>query len=731
MKKILIVEGNLREENESFSENGIQTHTESLKDSLSHFTDELSFDVVNPSSDQNIQLISDQLEQYDGLIWGGSSLNIYNNTPEIKRQIEEVFRSAVMRVPMDSASGTQILKFSGFTGREDHGILLHSRAMRKLGGADLDGDSAYFYMGGKGGFKKSWKDMFEAQSKEHHVMQSSKKTRKKLRYIETIIDDLELKIAGLYTRDKDMNLILKPGREKFLKRYQDELEKKKDAHSEVLTAEGREYLADNKPKDMEKILTEQYEGKRGERTAELIKSQAGLFSPNIRMMMAEAAIEGRANLGGAAVSPKNILSAAHQMLVDKGGSEIIEINGVNYRIKAKTSKEDLAYLRKLTRAMVGFSSDPMDYAGLKGFESWYRQMFLAHFDISAEAQKNLKTPLKGEEAFEKAGIWNLKKEGSIGLVEKSNLAYYGKDYKNNRQFTMEERHALTEQIKDMPYEQLNSMTTKIAKLLHPLDFSDNAIGRVNSKAVEKLFDVYHDSIRKYDYLMKAMQRTSFFAKSGPLINKFLNKDLRLWTMEGIVRAAKDPQLFSSIIKGTTFAKIKGVENYSTQERIGVLRRAREMASDFLSKNIDTLISVQKVDKYVRELKKENPELTMEQINQILSDTHAEVTRLKEASYLMGKERAEAIPEAEDPITFKEGTFEAQMGEAMDRGTARKGRPVSKGTTQADQQSIDREIRKFKRGKSEAEKKLFDMLMLGSLGRGNTKRPKAYCCRLNS
>ena len=28
MKKILIVEGNLREENESFSENGIQTHTE-------------------------------------------------------------------------------------------------------------------------------------------------------------------------------------------------------------------------------------------------------------------------------------------------------------------------------------------------------------------------------------------------------------------------------------------------------------------------------------------------------------------------------------------------------------------------------------------------------------------------------------------------------------------------------------------------------------------------------
>ena len=88
MKNILIVEGNLREENENFSKVGIQTHTESLKDSLNYFTDELKFEVVNPSSDQNIQFISDKLHNYDGLIWGGSSLNIYNDTPEIRKQIE-------------------------------------------------------------------------------------------------------------------------------------------------------------------------------------------------------------------------------------------------------------------------------------------------------------------------------------------------------------------------------------------------------------------------------------------------------------------------------------------------------------------------------------------------------------------------------------------------------------------------------------------------------------------
>ena len=88
MKKILIVEGNLKEENQSFTEGGIKTHTESLKDSIGYFTNDLEIDVVNPSSDKNISEVAKGLEKFDGLIWGGSSLNIYNDTVEIRRQIE-------------------------------------------------------------------------------------------------------------------------------------------------------------------------------------------------------------------------------------------------------------------------------------------------------------------------------------------------------------------------------------------------------------------------------------------------------------------------------------------------------------------------------------------------------------------------------------------------------------------------------------------------------------------
>jgi GMP synthase (glutamine-hydrolysing) len=88
MKKILIVEGNLKEENQDFIDAGIPTHTGSLKESISYFTNNLDIDVANPSSDQDISEKVKDLNKYDGLIWGGSSLNIYNDTIEIRRQLD-------------------------------------------------------------------------------------------------------------------------------------------------------------------------------------------------------------------------------------------------------------------------------------------------------------------------------------------------------------------------------------------------------------------------------------------------------------------------------------------------------------------------------------------------------------------------------------------------------------------------------------------------------------------
>ena len=85
--EILICEGNTPLEGKAFQEVGIPTHTESLKESLAYYNKNLKIDVLNPCLEIDLNEIIPKLKKYDGLIWGGSSLNIYNDSPEIKRQI--------------------------------------------------------------------------------------------------------------------------------------------------------------------------------------------------------------------------------------------------------------------------------------------------------------------------------------------------------------------------------------------------------------------------------------------------------------------------------------------------------------------------------------------------------------------------------------------------------------------------------------------------------------------
>ena len=84
---ILICEGNTPEEGKVFQDVGIPTHTESLKESLAYYNKKLNIDVLNPCLELDLNKTIPELKKYDGLIWGGSSLNIYNDTPEIRRQI--------------------------------------------------------------------------------------------------------------------------------------------------------------------------------------------------------------------------------------------------------------------------------------------------------------------------------------------------------------------------------------------------------------------------------------------------------------------------------------------------------------------------------------------------------------------------------------------------------------------------------------------------------------------
>ena len=62
---ILIVEGNLKEENKNFTDVGIPTHTDSLKQSLDSLQIKTNIAVVNPSSDKNMNSVTKNLSNFD------------------------------------------------------------------------------------------------------------------------------------------------------------------------------------------------------------------------------------------------------------------------------------------------------------------------------------------------------------------------------------------------------------------------------------------------------------------------------------------------------------------------------------------------------------------------------------------------------------------------------------------------------------------------------------------
>ena len=114
---LLVVEGNIQKEIDNFRKNGIQTHAESLKDSLEYYSKDLNIDVFNPCSEKSFDKILPNIKKYDGLIWGVSSLNIYNDCIEIRRQIsfmKECFKNIKkilaicwgMQVAVTAAGGT-------------------------------------------------------------------------------------------------------------------------------------------------------------------------------------------------------------------------------------------------------------------------------------------------------------------------------------------------------------------------------------------------------------------------------------------------------------------------------------------------------------------------------------------------------------------------------------------------------------------------------------------------
>ena len=86
--KLLIVEGNTKEENSNFNRAGCGPQSENFKRHIKIFEPDCEIDIVEPGDDNSIAKIVSSLKKYNGVVLTGSTLRINDNSNEVRKNIE-------------------------------------------------------------------------------------------------------------------------------------------------------------------------------------------------------------------------------------------------------------------------------------------------------------------------------------------------------------------------------------------------------------------------------------------------------------------------------------------------------------------------------------------------------------------------------------------------------------------------------------------------------------------
>ena len=649
------------------------------------------------------------------------------DSSEYKDIAQEVFDAVVLRVPMDSISGAHRLTFKGFTDREGHGIMMHARTMRALGGADLDGDEAFVYFGGRAesgkgyGMKKSWKEAIHAQKEEFYEGEGSK-------------------------RDVQNN---------------------KDAFRDELTLGAGK---DNPLKTSKALYFSPYSRIKASEGAVDGRNRLGVAVSNAQIL-------------------KSAYSALMEAdgKIDKYNF-YDKFSKKTYRVTRtpKESDSERKRQRDLTRAQIAFASDPLDEVGLKDANVFFTKLHDAYFNIKMEVYnpktKRFEKPydLEYDKKIDKYVIWEEKvigkslsghkmkdifdkelepfelKKGLVETFKNMNSAYFGRNYAEGRRFTMDEVNELASSIANLDPKQINTMLPKMVSTLEGLDWSDSIFNRVDRVRIKDYYDEINKMTGvKFNWLRKHMDRSSFKVPYNNHIdvvvkNKLFDRDVRR-------RLAADTSTrglinYLDAIKGTIWAKevMKDINNsitttksgkkyikpdtwfFNEKKRLSHLSLLARQAEDFLSNDLADISTILNI-KRILDRTKGTGELTGTRIDYITR----KVEQIKTRSYLNVKERRKVKYDAylgtEEEQNLQKAFDYVDDYNAKQQGKIPKQKELlgDKRSASWDQKKIDDEIIIFKRGlKNDSEKELFDHLLIGSLKRGKVQELQNLLSKIN-
>jgi len=614
--------------------------------------------------------------------------------------LTEVLTAATVRVPMDSVSGMQVMKFGGFTGRKGHGILLHSKAMRAEGGADLDGDKAFYYFGGTRGMSKDMMEQFYKNKDEFQYTDSKGNVKTK--------DNKKARISkkvGNYKKNTPIRDLL---------------------IASSTTGKARAQMA-------------------------LAETSISHYAPSERIRISAAAVDGRNQLGPA-VSNSQLMKGAYNSIVANGGTDVLIYNTkieassgkevfkrFKVTIEARTGDADVKLQRDMARAQLGLASDPMDELGLAGINVWKKLLWDTHFkavkvvEVNSSGKSEYQSQVLEKLKTEKSLPSQYSKSGIFGHFINLNQGLWGRDYAQNRKYNMDEvQNFLESAISLSNIENAsNSFLPKIGQLFSGLDWSDSPFTRINQSRVEKMYTRSNNLIKGRSYLQALMGRSSMKVPYTSQIASILKN--KLFKTDSRVEIANSFEDFYSVIKDTIYqTKVDNNESlYKTNrdaytERLKLLNEMVKEGEDFIVNDMSDIITLNLVENVV---KKGN--ISPKRFQKIMN----KVDSLKKNSYLKARDRKQldkVIDELEgtDLSKFLEdyiSVFDKKL-KIKDRTSKDQLR-----TAEMDQAEIDAQIKEFRKKErlSSAENNLFDHLMLGSINRGNkAKKIKRFERKVN-
>ena len=634
-----------------------------------------------------------------GNIWKNRKLGDKGIYKDNLDYVDDILEAVNMRVPMDSQSGAHVLKFAGFTGTKGHGVLLHGRVMDALGGADLDGDKAFIFFGGKKGMHKEWKDIWRGQRDEfidkdgNEIAAKSDLARAMFVKSDKIVEDFGQSRFSKY--------------DPYWRGFMSEA-----------AGDGRDTLGG------------------------AVTTRQSLASAYDAMRFSDKAdVQGKVMYIDGMYLPSILRKGSYYYPVDK-----MKNGRVIYMKQTPKQRGAVETFKELSRAAINLGADPMDESGIVSpdiiknilTDTLFKFEYVTGRQVGTKSNKKWifgdsfgyykgKNNDKARELIAKDKV-----KGFHSIYGRLNNTLYGRNFQTGRKYSYGEIQSSVQDIDWLPESAKQNLVGYIAKEYRNIPYEDNVFRRLDRTALDDLYNSNRRDFADNPDLLALFERTSMMTRRGPLIDNILNHEIydadarlalahnkkkfwdlfsRKWHPQFDEQVKGDKRYKMGNVPAHLWYKfVKNREATSVNDRLQYLEYKLNQAEDFITNDLSDMSSI----RHILNIKKQYK----------ISDTqfkkvNAMVNELKMNSYYVKKANRELREDVRELGNKFKGDFDSERFLKMIGFRKKSGAGM-------DQQAVDRQILFDKKQlKLQGLQNLYDSLLLGTFQKTNLDLIKKY------